>query len=231
MANSTKKSSAYILYTVRTCPLYSPLLAKQFISQLGPVIRINPNEVHIKDSSWYSELNANASRIRGKSPWYPSPIAGGSIFSTVQHALHRRRRAALSHFFSKASVTSLSPLILSKVELLCARFAEKAGTEAVMDLYVVFTGLTLDIISHYSFGETMGLLEDGQFKVAREWKMMFKYTIQTNRWARYFPLIPRVIKLLPDRLALSLIPSIAYLKRLEEVCSLFPLHIHFPIET
>jgi len=215
---------------VRTCPLYSLLPAKQFISQLGPIVRINPNEVHIKDPSWYSELNASASHIRDKSPWYPNPIAEGSIFYTVQHALHRRRRAALSPFFSKASVTSFSSLILSKVELLCARFAEKAGTEAVMNLYIVFTGLTLDVISHYSFGETMGLLEDGQFKVAGEWKRMFEDTLQSNIWARYFPLVPRVIKLLPDWLALSLIPSIVSLKRLEEVCSLFPLRIHFPIK-
>lgn len=209
----------YIWYEflLNTYPSYSLLFAKQLTSQIGPIVRINPSEVHIKDPTWYSELNASAPRIRDRPSWYPTPIADGSTASTVQHALHRHRRAALSPFFSKAGVTSFSSLILSRVDLLCARFAEKAGTGAVMHLNMVFTALTLDVISYYSFGDAMGLLEDGEFKVAQEWKKMFEQVTQAGVFMRHFPLVPRVVNSLPYRLVMFLFPSIASFKRFETV--------------
>lgn len=201
-------------YTDPSSSLLSPEL---LTSKIGPIVRINPSEIHVKDPTWYTELNASAPRIRDRPSWYPTPIANGSTASTAQHVLHRHRRAALSPFFSKAAVTSFSSLILSRVELLSARFAEKASTGGVIHLNVVFTALTLDVISHYSFGDTMGLLEDGDFRIAQEWKSMFEQVTQAGVALRHFPLVPRIVNSLPDRLVMSLFPSIVSFKQFEMV--------------
>ena len=112
---------------------------------------------------------------------------------------------------------SFSSLIQSRVELLCARLTENAGTGAVVHLNTVFTALTLDIISYYSFGDAMGLLDDKEFKVAQEWKKMFEQVTQAGVIMRHFPLVPHVVNSLPYWLVMCLFPSIVSFKRLETV--------------
>ena len=49
----------------------------------------------------------------------------GSVFTTVEHQLHRRRRATFSSFFSKASIRRVEPLLQSLVDKLCGNLQAK----------------------------------------------------------------------------------------------------------
>ncbi|KAF4632094.1 hypothetical protein G7Y89_g6036 [Cudoniella acicularis] len=80
----------------------------------GPIIRINPHELHISDPDFYSVVFSGAA-CRDKYEWYCAQ------FGTVSHDLHRLRRQALSPLFSKASITRLQPVMASLVEKFCAR--------------------------------------------------------------------------------------------------------------
>ncbi|KAJ0344066.1 hypothetical protein KNSL1_009713 [Colletotrichum chrysophilum] len=134
----------------------------------GPIVRINPYELHIIDPEFYDELYSS-NRKSDKYRWWTN-LAGadGSSFSTVPHDLHRLRRGALNPFFSVRSVTQLEPLIRSKVEKLSARFGEIAQTGEVVRLDAAFMALTMDIICDYAFANDRKYLDEPDFKLI--WK-------------------------------------------------------------
>ncbi|KAI9724083.1 MAG: hypothetical protein M1812_000802 [Candelaria pacifica] len=68
----------------------------------GPIVRINPHELHIKDRDFYNDIYVGAN-VRKSDKWnlatkgFPTSGAG---FSTVPHDLHRLRRGAINPYFS-----------------------------------------------------------------------------------------------------------------------------------
>jgi len=91
----------------------------------GPIIRINPQEVHIATASYYDEIYAGGGRRRDKWEWFTNQFGiPKSTFATVTHGEHRIRRSALNPFFSIASVRRLQPMIEERLDKLLERFAE-----------------------------------------------------------------------------------------------------------
>lgn len=71
--------------------------------------------------------------------------------STVEHDLHRVRRAALNPFFSKRSVNHLAPFIQNTVDKLCGRFDQAVTTAEPINLKNAFPALTSDIMYEFCF--------------------------------------------------------------------------------
>ena len=101
-------------------------MPNEFQCVAGPIVRINPHELHIIDPDFYDELYGvgSAKKLDKYDQWVKLAGAPGSTFSTVSHDVHRTRRGALNPFFSKRSVQQLEPLIRSKVEKLSDRFSK-----------------------------------------------------------------------------------------------------------
>ena len=76
---------------------------------------------------------------------------GQSMFETMDHNLHRYRRAALNPFFSKRSVQALEPVIQEKVDELLGRRRKALNTSQVVDLSAAYAALTADLVSEYAF--------------------------------------------------------------------------------
>ena len=92
----------------------------------GPIVRINPDELHIDDPEHYDEIYGSTTRKRDKyGPWVALAGTPGANSSTVGHDHHRLRRGVLNPFFSKKAVTELEPVIQAKIDTLVGRF-EKA---------------------------------------------------------------------------------------------------------
>lgn len=130
----------------------------------GPIIRINPEEIHVNDFSFYPTLYTGYSERRDK--WFWSMKMFGNTkatFTTIPHDLHRRRRAALNPSFSKAAVTRLEPEIRHLVNQLCRRIEEFKGTGQPVDLGLAFAALTADVVTKYSFGNCYKCLEAPDF--------------------------------------------------------------------
>lgn len=132
------------------------ILRGQFVFHLrdlhalyGPIIRFNPDELHISDPFFFDTLYASGAggEKRDKFERYTNQVKiPGSIINTVSHDQHKMRRAPLNRFFSTTSVRKLQPMIERKIGILLKRFEELKnvkGIDGVIDLnyaYAAFTG-------------------------------------------------------------------------------------------
>lgn len=185
----------------------------------GPVVRINPVEIHIRDHEWFSELYTSVNRARDKPGWFLGPSGGQSIFSTEPHALHRKRRAALNPFFSQKAVTSLEPVIQSNAEKLCERVMRQVGTANVLELKLLYFAFAIDTFSHYAFGEAFGSLDREDLGEERE--AMLRSATESTTIARYFPWMVQLVNMLPESVAAASSTPIAGLLKMRRVCSFF----------
>lgn len=112
----------------------------------GPIIRINPYELHISDPTYYDKLYASSAsgEKRNKWEWYTKQFGTPeAMFSTVGHDKHKARRAALNRFFSMASVRRLQPIVEERVQALVQRLRAfkdiKAGVIKIDYAFAAFT--------------------------------------------------------------------------------------------
>jgi cytochrome P450 len=126
----------------------------------GPIVRISPRELHIKDPFYYEEIHAGASHKRSKDPLYANAFgAPFSLVGTINHDHHRFRRSILNNYFSKRSVANLGPSIHSKVDKLITRLEEAYTTRTIRHLELDFAALTADVITDYCYGWSYGYLD------------------------------------------------------------------------
>jgi cytochrome P450 len=101
----------------------------------GPVVRINPYELHFSDPEFYDTIYASAASGLKRDRWEWSHrylgIPGTSLL-TVDHEHHRLRKAAFGPFFSTASIRKLQPIIDRIVNRMMERFQDYQSTGEVM---------------------------------------------------------------------------------------------------
>ncbi|TQN65799.1 Cytochrome P450 monooxygenase sdnE [Colletotrichum shisoi] len=161
----------------------------------GPIVRINPYELHIVDPDFYDELYSPGHKSDKYRWWTNLAGADGSSFSTVPHDLHRLRRGALNPFFSARSIARLEPLIRGKVDRLSARFSGLVETGEVVRLDAAFMALTMDVICDYAFAHDRLYLDEPDFKLL--WKETIIGAFEGGAAGRQFPWMLPVMKRLP----------------------------------
>ncbi|KIX05158.1 uncharacterized protein Z518_06030 [Rhinocladiella mackenziei CBS 650.93] len=136
--------------------------------QYGPVVRINPCELHFYTPQFYEEIYAGPTRRRDRWEWYTKAFGmPGAGASTNPHDLHKARRAALSPYFSMQSVRKLQGVIEEKADLLMKRFkgfGEPAQEKKPMNLEVAFAAYAYDVVVEYSFARSEHHLEAEDFE-------------------------------------------------------------------
>ncbi|KAK7935892.1 cytochrome P450 [Apiospora marii] len=162
----------------------------------GPIVRINPEELHCLDSSFVNEIYPGGGRIRDKHRHYLNANVGPvavTAFGSEAHEQHRMRRGALNRFFSKAQMTKLEPRVQRLVQQLCDKLLAWRG--GPIDLTSAYNCLTGDTISQYAFGQPRGFLaHDG-------WDYNYKgalggFTTHVYFW-RFFPQLGGLVSLAP----------------------------------
>ncbi|KAL7800600.1 cytochrome P450 [Trichoderma afarasin] len=122
----------------------------------GPIVRINPDELHCSDPHFIDEIFAIGTRKRNK-PAHQLRSLGG--FGTADHNLHKLRRAPLAKFFSKLQITRLEPGVHKAVHLLCDKLLGLGDKKEPFDLTSAYSCFTSDVIAKYCFGENLGFLQ------------------------------------------------------------------------
>jgi cytochrome P450 len=129
-----------------------PLPLASFINHIhtGPITRISPYGLHIDDPDYYDELYSQH-KPRNKYQFFVNQLGlYGSAFATVDHRLHRIRRAAVNPFFSKQAVARLEPMLNFMIEKFCRRIEEHRKLAKPMPIRRAYMCLATDIITLYA---------------------------------------------------------------------------------
>ena len=173
---------------------------------IGPIVRINPREIHINDPTFYDDIYASGGRKRDKDAQFLKAYSvPDSMVATVGHDHHRYRRNILSGYFSKRSDNELSPVVETKVLKLMQRFAIAHREESIVRLDDAFSALASDVITQYSFGKSWDFLEDVDFR--RDIRSAISETSNVIHINRFFPLFARMLRMVPKWLVVKFQPG------------------------
>ncbi|GAB1208252.1 hypothetical protein APSETT445_006993 [Aspergillus pseudonomiae] len=162
----------------------------------GPIVRINPREVHIKDPYFYDELYAPANGMRDKDAKsvviFSSPTA---LVATVGHHTHRMRRKLLNSFFSRRSIERIEPVIHESLSRFLDGLTTAYKEGSVVELIDRLQGLTGDVITEYAYGENYGLQDPENYGKGIV-KVVQEGTDQIH-FFRFFPLFSQALRCIP----------------------------------
>lgn len=151
----------------------------------GPIVRINPHELHIDDPDFYDKLNSFQGKWN-KDPYTAHQFANpGSSVGTIDHDLHRKRRAAVLSFFSKQKIYALEPVIQSTIDKLCSKLEDYVETGQPLNLRNAYKCFAADVVAEYCFAESGGLLDKPDFSHAH-WRE-HQQGLKAGLRARYLP--------------------------------------------
>lgn len=182
----------------------------QLHHQYGPVVRVAPNELHIRDSEFYDTVFASNSETNKpvRNQWTFN--FSKSTAATVGAAVHRRRRAALEPMFSRSSVLKAEHLIRYKARLLCQRVAEFKGSPQPIIANHAFSAFAGDVLMEYVFGFSYKQLEKPNFD------SVYYHLASSGSFERMATFSSAVVKLitcLPEALIEVIHPATASLHR------------------
>ncbi|KAI0593108.1 cytochrome P450 [Biscogniauxia sp. FL1348] len=163
----------------------------------GPIVRVNPWELSIRDSSFYGELFV-AGSTRRTDMWARGREGNGfqnTHHLSVPHDLHRQKRKQLEPFFSRQSIARIEEAIASKVRVLDEQLQSLKNTNTVVSSNCAFMALTGDIIGHVTCGTNPGLVEDSRF--APEWHQLLNKTVLMGPLFKSFPWLNSLLQLIP----------------------------------
>ena len=191
----------------------------------GPIVRINPDELHIRDPTWFDTLYAGPGHIRDK--YQPAVKGVGvplsrqsslsmklkmsdslSVFGTVSHDEHRRRRRAINGFMAKQILRCSEDRMRECADLLCTAIRKQYGAQGYCEFRINFMAYATDVVSEFTLGKPFGLLRDEQR--AKEWAITTGCIARMVRVIRHFGwLVPLVKHFMPLRLCRRVFPRLA----------------------
>jgi hypothetical protein len=203
---------------------------KRMHEQYGPIVRINPDELHIDDYEFYETIYTN------DRPSYPLDKSDkfryrfrlpDATFSTPLSEQHRERRAALAPSFSRQRIQRLNGKANEVMELISHRLAtEFAGTGCVVNFSDVWSGLALDVVSAFAFGRSEGCSAAPNFTspmLAAAQNMTW-----AGHWFAHFKFLPGLLNLIPERTLAALVPAFKPIIDFNDVsCTEKPCHFEF----
>lgn len=126
-------------------------------------MRISPYELHVNDPRFYEKLYRQDG-YWNKYDWsYDAFGAPSSAICTIDHNLHKLRRAPLNAYFSKATVASRQGTILTRVNKLQIRIDSFAASKSVFNLGAAFSATTIDVATEYIIGKSYDNLDHTDF--------------------------------------------------------------------
>ncbi|KAF7918209.1 uncharacterized protein EAE98_009821 [Botrytis deweyae] len=126
--------------------------------KLGPLVRIGPNEVSFYSMEMYDAVHKVNSRFKKDPRVYGEFVQGGSpaLFSIIDSVEHSKRRRLMGQLFNRSQMYKLEGLMLHHID----QFVQTvASSRDRVNLLPVCRALEADIMSHFSFGHTIGALD------------------------------------------------------------------------
>ena len=174
------------------------------LTGVGPIVRISPSEVHIRDSEYYEEFYRKPyDKLERLKDRFDNAEAA---FSTPDHGLHRMRRAALNPFFSPRKIAEHAPVIQRHIDRICDRIAnEYAGKERVLVLNDAWGCLTSDTVVGYCFEKSYHFIDRPDFKAT--FPRAIKELQNGMHYVTQFSWLPTIFEIVPDSILGFLQPA------------------------
>ncbi|KAK1997960.1 putative cytochrome P450 [Colletotrichum falcatum] len=182
-----------------------PFAIQRMHDKYGPIVRINPDELHIDDPDFYDTLYPTSKpydKLQRLENRFGIP---GATFSTARHEVHKIRRAAISPFFAKSKVREQTGDIQTLMNTISHRITtEYAGTGRLLNLHDVWRCFAADNIMDLVFGSPLDLHLSPDFRAP----FTGAITRVTNfsHVTRYLPILGALTDSLPYSLAKKLFP-------------------------
>ncbi|EEH43171.2 uncharacterized protein PADG_07991 [Paracoccidioides brasiliensis Pb18] len=178
----------------------------------GPIIRVAPDEIHIRDSSFFEKAYGQNTRL-DKPGWENKFGMKDVTFTTLEHTLHRERRGALSQMFSRRMALNFEPVIRQCVERLCERISEFVESSQPLVISDVYPCLSGDVVMQYALGFGYNQLDSPKFD---SFHGAFQSMGASGHVTSQFPWFLPLINALPDRWIERMQPALANLLKLKK---------------
>ncbi|KAL7943922.1 cytochrome P450 [Trichoderma barbatum] len=179
--------------------------------QYGAIVRINPDEIHIRDPLWFDSLYAPNPTQRDKYP--PAARMVGlplGSHGTIEHDIHRKRRAANAPLFSKRAIISDGQtLIRQHVNELANVFGKSLEEGKPVQLDTVLLAFTTDTLYHYAFDKDAGFMNDPI--AAQSWRNAMISVAAATPFIKQFPWIIKMVTAVPHVLLSYMLPDLSRL--------------------
>ena len=182
----------------------------------GPIVRINPREVHVSDLSFLDQIYST-SHPRNKDEYATSTLDMKlSLGGACQHEIHKGRRAALTPFFSKPGVGKLEPFVVEKVKQLCKRLDDCKSQGVPVNLSDTHFAFSQDVVKQYGFGYDEDLLGDPQQAAAARANLnAFMFNTHFNV---HFGWMNLPMLMLPQKAIKAIAPGLDEFMQFQKVC-------------
>ncbi|KAK7052823.1 hypothetical protein VNI00_004142 [Paramarasmius palmivorus] len=171
----------------------------------GPVVRIGPNTLHFADADAYHDIYTHGQSFTKYKTLYSAGGQADSSVSFVDPQKARSRRTILNPLFSRRAILKLEPVIQERVDKLIHRLSAWPKNETV-NMSFAFKCISLDVISEYCFANCFNALDTSDF---RHPSLCAIQELLPNLWKqKHFPILLKVVDLLPESLVLWINPGI-----------------------
>lgn len=193
-----------------------PFEIKRMHEKYGPIVRINPFELHVDDPDFYDVIyatNKAYDKMEHFQHRFNVPLA---TFSTSDSDEHRIRRAAISPFFSKSRVRTQNERIQQLASAISHRLTtEYAGQNKPLDVANMWGCYTADVIMDIVFARPK------HFSRYPDFESPFTLAIRNmSTWAHvtlHFGWILTIMNQFPDGVAKALFPPFRPIIEFKEV--------------
>ncbi|KAI1372942.1 cytochrome P450 [Hypoxylon crocopeplum] len=129
----------------------------------GPIVRINPHELHIDDPTYYDVLYATH-RSYDKMEFFSYRFnAALSAFATADSKKHRQRRAAVAPFFNRNRIREQGHYMQDVADRISLRLSTEYGGK-VVDLLHMWGSMASDIIMEVVFARPKHYVDAPDFR-------------------------------------------------------------------
>jgi hypothetical protein len=137
--------------------------------QYGPIIRIEPNHLHIRDMEAYNQVFKVGTKFNRDPAIYSFPFTKGSFFNKLTVKEGKVHRDLYNPYFSKANVVNMQYLVREHLSKFLQKLDEACQADKEADLSLGFRCLTADTLMGYCYDKPFGALDYEDFKYPMMW--------------------------------------------------------------
>ena len=142
---------------------YSDNFAK-WHDEYGPVIRIEPNHLHIRDMEAYNQVFKVGTKFNRDPAIYGFPFTRGSFFNKLVVREGKVHRDLYVPYFSKAKVNKMEYMIRDHMTKFIRKLDEACSAGKEVDLNLGYRCLTADTLMGYTYNKPFGAIDYHEFR-------------------------------------------------------------------